>query len=235
MIYCTKCGAAIQDAHQYCWSCGTPAVSSVRAPAKTNAKLPNVPIQSEPRAGSRKFSQLFGLDPRIAFLTLIVDMMLNAGDIVSMGILFPVSLLAGIVLGFIVYKAQINWYGDDKDSAKIKALIVGLLTAIPTPLPELLYIPPGSSGCFTASARSCCTVERLVRCLTHRPSLPGQRPRESRRSQPAVSSSHQWRRTAPPSLPDRSLFGIYRVHVFVLVFVLRFENQNRVHQELSVT
>ncbi len=91
---------------------------------------------------------MFGLDPRIAFLTLIVDMMLNAGDLVSMGMLFPVSLAAGIVLGFIVYKAQINWYGDDTESAKIKALIIGLLTAIPTPLPELLYIPAGIVGLF---------------------------------------------------------------------------------------
>ncbi len=89
---------------------------------------------------------MFGLDPRIAFLTLIVDMMLNAGDLVTMGLLLPVSVAAGIVLGYIVYKAQINWYGDDKESARIKAIILGLLTAIPTPIPEVLYIPAGVLG-----------------------------------------------------------------------------------------
>ena len=148
MIFCTQCGATIQDAHQYCWSCGTPAESSGRVPGRPSPKLPYVAVQPQPTPAPRKFGQMFGLDPRIAFLTLIVDMMLNAGDLVSMGMLFPVSLAAGIVLGFIVYKAQINWYGDDIESAKIKALIIGLLTAIPTPLPELLYIPAGIVGLF---------------------------------------------------------------------------------------
>src|SRR5215472_6020928 len=73
-----------------------------------------------------RISQVFGLDPRIAFLTLIVDMMLNAGDLMSMGLLLPVSIAAGIVLGYVVYKAQINWYGDDPESAKIKAIVIGL-------------------------------------------------------------------------------------------------------------
>jgi hypothetical protein len=88
------------------------------------------------------------LDPRVAFLTLVVDVMLNAGDLATMGLLFPVSVMAGIALGYIVYKAQINWYGDDKESARIKAIILGLLTAIPTPLPEILYIPAGLIGLY---------------------------------------------------------------------------------------
>jgi len=89
---------------------------------------------------------MFGLDPRVAFVTLIVDLMLNAGDLATMGLLVPVSLAAGVVLGYIAYKAQINWYGDDKESAKIKGIILGLLTAIPTPLPALLYVPSGMVG-----------------------------------------------------------------------------------------
>jgi uncharacterized membrane protein YvlD (DUF360 family) len=48
----------------------------------------------------------------------------------------------------VVYKAQINWYGDDPESAKIKAMVIGLLTAIPTPIPELLYLPAGLLGVF---------------------------------------------------------------------------------------
>jgi len=62
--------------------------------------------------------------------------------------LLPVSVAAGIVLAFVAYRAQISWYGDDKESARIKAIILGLLTAIPTPLPELLYIPAGILGLF---------------------------------------------------------------------------------------
>jgi hypothetical protein len=94
------------------------------------------------------FVRLLGLDPRIAILTLIVDMMLNAGDLVTAGLLLPVSIAAGVALGYITYKAQITWYGDDQESARIKALVIGLLTAIPTPLPELLYIPAGLIGLF---------------------------------------------------------------------------------------
>ena len=62
--------------------------------------------------------------------------MLNAGDLVSMGVLLPVSAAAGVVLGYVVYRAQINWYGDDKESARIKAIVLGLLTAIPNADPR---------------------------------------------------------------------------------------------------
>ena len=144
MSYCTHCGSAIQATHQYCGKCGERAGDGeIVVHQPTFRRI--VPKQSG-EGSLRRFGRLFGLDPRIAFLTLIVDMMLNAGDIVSMGMLLPVSIAAGIVLGFIAYRAQINWYGDDKESAKIKAVILGLLTAIPTPLPEILYIPAGIIG-----------------------------------------------------------------------------------------
>jgi len=84
---------------------------------------------------------------------LIVDLMLNAGEIVSMGLLVPFSIAAGIALGYITYKAQMNWYGDDKESAKIKAIVVALLTAIPTPLPAILYVPAGILGLLRNARR----------------------------------------------------------------------------------
>jgi hypothetical protein len=137
----------MQDTHQYCGKCGKQIESS--ALATRGPKFQRVPNKNGGAEGSiRRFGQLFGLDPRVAFLTLIVDMMLNAGDLVSMGLLLPVSIAAGIVLGYVVYKAQINWYGDDKESARIKACMLGLLTAIPTPIPEILYIPAGILGLF---------------------------------------------------------------------------------------
>jgi hypothetical protein len=95
---------------------------------------------------SRGFTQLFGLDPRIAFLMLIIDMMLFGGEVATLGLLIPISLAAGLVLGFITYRSQMKWYGDDRESALIKAVIVGLLTAIPTPLPAVVYLPSGILG-----------------------------------------------------------------------------------------
>ena len=145
MSHCTQCGASIYEGNQFCGKCGTKAETS--AVVQRVPRFWRVPAK-DPAATPRRFSQVFGLDPRIAFLTLIIDMMLNAGDLLSMGLLVPVSMFAGIVLGYVVYKAQMNWYGDDPESAKIKAIVIGLLTAIPTPIPELLYLPAGLVGLF---------------------------------------------------------------------------------------
>ena len=146
MTYCTQCDASIHEGNQFCGKCGTKV--EISAVVRRGAGFWRVPARDQATATPRRFSQVFGLDPGIAFLTLIVDMMLNAGDLISMGLLVPASIAAGIVLGYVVYKAQINWYGDDPESAKIKAIVIGLLTAIPTPIPELLYIPAGLLGLF---------------------------------------------------------------------------------------
>ena len=92
------------------------------------------------------FAQLFGLDPRIAILTFTVDMMLFGGAVLTFGLMIPVSLVAGIILGFITYRAQMKWYGDDRESALIKGVIIALLTAIPTPLPAIVYVSSGILG-----------------------------------------------------------------------------------------
>jgi hypothetical protein len=88
----------------------------------------------------------FGLDPRVALLTVLVDLMANSATIVSAGLLYEVELGAAAVLTLIAYKAQRAWYGDDRDSALIKALIVGLLTAIPVPITPLFALPGGAIG-----------------------------------------------------------------------------------------
>ncbi|HZQ55335.1 MAG TPA: hypothetical protein VFB14_24270 [Bryobacteraceae bacterium] len=103
---------------------------------------------SAPRA--KAFDQIFGIDPRIAFLAFVVDLMLfgaaaeTAG--IALPILIPLAIAAGIVLGRITYKAQIKWYGDDRDSAMIKAGIIGLLTAIPVGIPAVVWVPSGLLG-----------------------------------------------------------------------------------------
>ena len=146
MIFCTQCGTSLREEHRYCWNCGRKTDVLHYLPMVSASRLPEPPVSPVRPAPSRGFGQMFGVDPRIAFLTLIVDMMLNAGEIASMGLLLPVSIGAGIVLALIVYRAQVSWYGDDRESARIKAIVLGLLTAIPTPLPELFYIPAGLVG-----------------------------------------------------------------------------------------
>ena len=140
--FCTRCGTGLQEEHRFCWNCGAK-IGEFRSYSDRDGETA---ANTAPRTRHGRFGQIFGLDPRIAFLTLIVDVMLNAGEVATAGLLVPVSICAGIVLGYIVYRAQVTWYGDDRESAKIKAVILGLLTAIPTPLPELLYIPAGLIG-----------------------------------------------------------------------------------------
>lgn len=106
------------------------------------------------QVAARGFAQTFGLLPMMAFLTVSGDLMLHAADVVSAGLLIPFSAAAGLVLGFITFKAQQKWYGDDRDSALIKALIVGFLTAVPSPLPYMLFIPAGIAGMFNTFRRS---------------------------------------------------------------------------------
>jgi hypothetical protein len=97
-------------------------------------------------AASRGFGQIFGIHPAMAFLTLVVDVMLFGGEVGTLGASLPFSCAAGGILAVIAFRAQKKWYGDDSESAFIKALILGFLTAIPTPLPAMLYVPSGVVG-----------------------------------------------------------------------------------------
>jgi hypothetical protein len=151
-MFCTQCGASLEEAGQFCAICGARAAVRTGLPAKPGYHVSYAAPQAHP-AAAKAFSQVYGLDPRVAFLTLVIDLMLNAGDIATMGLLVPFSIAAGIVLAYVSYKAQINWYGDDHESAKIKAIILGLLTAIPTPLPAILYIPSGVLGLYHSFRR----------------------------------------------------------------------------------
>jgi hypothetical protein len=111
------------------------------ADALASRKAAAAPVESSPG-----LCQMFGLDPRVAFVTVIVDAMVFGGEIFSAEILLPLGIGVAVVLGFIVYLAQMKWYGDDKESARIKALIIFLLTAIPVPLCPFVAIPGGLIG-----------------------------------------------------------------------------------------
>jgi hypothetical protein len=90
--------------------------------------------------------QTFGILPSLALLTLAVDAMLFTGEAATLGGTLPISCVAGAVLGLITFLAQRKWYGDDTEAAIIKGLILGFITAIPTPLPAILYVPSGIVG-----------------------------------------------------------------------------------------
>ena len=99
-----------------------------------------------PEQPSRGLCQMFGLDPKVAFLTVLIDAMVFGTDSFSMELLLPLGIGVAAVLGLIVYLAQMKWYGDDKESAIIKALIIFILTAIPVPLGPFVAVPGGLIG-----------------------------------------------------------------------------------------
>lgn len=88
----------------------------------------------------------FGLDPRVAGITVLVDVMAFSGDVVSAGLLYPVELVSAVLLGVMTYRLQKSWYGDDSESALIKALVIALITAIPVPITGLVAGPAGLLG-----------------------------------------------------------------------------------------
>lgn len=147
MLACTHCLSQIHEACRFCPACGQPTGSNAQtAPVQRRPDAVLPPIDPRAALHRRGFGQVFGLDPRIAFLTVVVDAMLFGGDVATLGAGALLSLPAGVVLGVITYKAQRHWYGDDRESALIKGLVVGLLTAIPTSLPGLLTVPSGLIG-----------------------------------------------------------------------------------------
>ena len=150
MPACPDCGVVTIEATRFCPSCGRNNKLLMQY-KPVNAYQRQADYSPPPAHGSSKtFDQIFGIDPRIAFLAFIVDLMLFGTAAATMGItlplLIPLAIAAGIVLGRITYKAQVKWYGDDNDSAMIKAGIVGLLTAIPVGIPAIVWVPSGLLG-----------------------------------------------------------------------------------------
>ena len=104
------------------------------------------PVETRPGASPREwaargFGQVFGLHPISAVTTLAVNAMLFGGTIFTMGALALVASIVAAVLGYITYKAQRRFYGDDHDAALVKSVAVALITAIPVGLPAFLTVP----------------------------------------------------------------------------------------------
>ena len=148
MIPCAHCQTSIPESSRYCSVCGTANVSGAQQTPYIHSQGVVEPPQGNGAVASSRghFGQMFGLDPRVTLLTLVVDAMLFGGTLATAGAGAILSIPAGIAVGLVAYKAQRHWYGDDRESALIKGLIVGLLTAIPTSLPGFLTIPSGIVG-----------------------------------------------------------------------------------------
>ena len=94
----------------------------------------------------KSFCQTFGLHPLTAMGMFVVDWMLFGEEVVTGGIGWVISLPVGMVLGFAAILIQKHVYRDEPMPAVAKGLLVGLLTAIPTPLSSLGLLPLAAFG-----------------------------------------------------------------------------------------
>lgn len=103
---------------------------------------------ANPPGVSNGFCQTMGIHPAIALFTLCIDTMIFGAEAGSFGLFLPFSLLVSGAVGYATYKGQQEWYGDSAESAKTKAIMLAVLTFIPSPLPAFIYAPLGFVGFF---------------------------------------------------------------------------------------
>ena len=90
---------------------------------------------------------LIGLHPATAAGVISVDLMLFGATAATLGAGWGISIPVGVVLG--IAAALIQSRGSPRDDPALaigKGMLVGLLTAIPTPLPSVLVLGAGAAG-----------------------------------------------------------------------------------------
>lgn len=109
---------------------------------RERSQEPFFPSDETSHTAARSLMQMFSLYPLLAFFIILVDAMVSAVDVATLGITMPVLwLISSVFSGVVVFMGQKKWGGDDQESALIKALIVGFLVALPTPFPSILTLP----------------------------------------------------------------------------------------------
>jgi len=153
MFTCTKCPAQVTYPANFCTQCGAPMVYQPQGEvlSPNTGSAPNMSRFPNPdQAVAHGFGRVFGLHPGVAFFTIAVNLMLFSTDglaalfapVTVGGDILPallISAVAGAGVGYVTYLGQMKWYGDDHEGAKVKGLITGILTAIPTGLPGILF------------------------------------------------------------------------------------------------
>lgn len=96
-----------------------------------------------------KLGSLFrtmGLHPLVAFGMIAIDAMLFGAEGISAGLGIPVTIAIALVLIIPCVLTQKYAFHDNWGAALGKGIMVGLLTAIPTPLPSALIMGGGVVG-----------------------------------------------------------------------------------------
>ena len=94
----------------------------------------------------KKLSRSFGLHPLVGFGMFAIDMMLFDSEVLTFGLSWPISIGIGAALTVPSVLIQRYSFKDSWGAAVGKGLLVGILTAIPTPLPSLISLLGGALG-----------------------------------------------------------------------------------------
>ena len=94
-----------------------------------------------PHKGGFSFGAVFAIDTKIILFAAIFDLLTFSGYIPSAGMTYIIELIGAVVIGRITYTTQKNKHFDNHDEALNKALMLGLLTAIPVPVATILLGP----------------------------------------------------------------------------------------------
>lgn len=92
------------------------------------------------------FCQTFGLHPFVGFGMFTVDWMLFGGEAATLGVSWVISVPVGLALTIPSILLQKHSFGDSWGTAIGKGMMVGILTAIPLPLPSLVTFTGGALG-----------------------------------------------------------------------------------------
>lgn len=158
----SSCLTRFTEPGNFCTACGAPMFDELPQeviPPRAGYAPPASGVPNADHATAHGFGYIFGLHPAVACFTIAVNLMLFGKDGMAIAIAIPtggadipiallISAAVGAIVGYVTYLGQMKWYADDHESAKIKALITGVLTAIPTGLPGILFGSAALAGLF---------------------------------------------------------------------------------------
>jgi len=101
-----------------------------------------------------QFCQLAGLHPLVGFGMVVVDLMLFGPESASLFITWPISIAVATALTIPCLLIQKYGMREQWRLAIGKGALVGILTAIPTPLPSIITLIGGTLGTVALLADS---------------------------------------------------------------------------------
>src|ERR1022692_834641 len=86
MLVCAHCRRETHENSRFCSVCGKPVSSATQMQKMQSHQVATYPLPYDRAAVSvGSFGQVFGLDPRVVFLTTVVDTMLFGGQFITLG------------------------------------------------------------------------------------------------------------------------------------------------------